>query len=43
MGDGFVLRGASCLQGELGPDNGYKGHMREGFGHVGCQVVLDLS
>lgn len=26
-----LLRGTSCLQDELNPDNGYKGHMKEGF------------
>ena len=38
------LRGANNSQGELDPDNGCLGHMREEFGQVGCKYFgLDLN
>lgn len=38
MGDRRVfVEGYKLFQGELDPDNGYQGHMREGFGQVVCQ------
>ena len=37
-----LLRGTSYSQGELDPDNGGKGHLRDELGRVGCQFAVGL-